>query len=116
MWVISLLENAKHEARPTQVSKSIVFMVCIGFIAMNTISLKRLAGLEKFDPLEKLLNSGWCALLSSCVASPLAFGTSTHHVVQVNRIHLLFSLSLGPPLGKTSIEKKRFLSGIARIT
>ena len=42
MWVISLLENAKHEARPTQVGNSTVFIVCINFIAMITILSKRL--------------------------------------------------------------------------
>ena len=42
MWVITLLENAKHEARPTQVRNSIEFTVFIGFFAMITILSKRL--------------------------------------------------------------------------
>ena len=59
--------------------------VNIVIFAMLTIFVKEVGhlieGLEEFDPLKDLFLSAWTALLSSCVASPLAFDTSTRHVV-----------------------------------
>ena len=66
-------------------SNSIVFPVCPWFLCDDYHFVKEVGhlieGLEEFDPLKDLFLSAWTALLSSCVASPLAFDTSTRHVV-----------------------------------